>query len=54
VTKLGPIGAEMKLLAADPGHIDQILEDGAARARVIANQTMKEVGKIVGFVGSSS
>jgi len=54
VTKLGPIGAEMKRLTADPGHIDQVLEDGAARARVIANQTMKEVGKIVGFVGSSS
>jgi tryptophanyl-tRNA synthetase len=54
VTKLGPIGAEMKRLTADPGHIDQILADGAARARVIANQTMKEVGKIVGFVGSST
>jgi tryptophanyl-tRNA synthetase len=54
VTKLGPIGAEMKRLTADPGHIDQVLADGAARARVIANQTMKEVGKIVGFVGSST
>lgn len=54
VTKLGPIGAEMKRLTADPAHIDAILADGSARARVIANQTMKEVGKIVGFVGSSS
>lgn len=54
VTKLGPIGAEMKRLTADSGHIDQVLADGAARARVIANQTMKEVGKIVGFVGSST
>ena len=54
VTKLGPIGAEMKRLTADPGHIDQVLADGASRARVIANQTMKEVGKIVGFVGSST
>ena len=54
VTKLGPIGAEMKRLTADSGHIDQVLADGASRARVIANQTMKEVGKIVGFVGSST
>jgi tryptophanyl-tRNA synthetase len=52
VAKLGPIGAEMKRLTADPAHIDAILADGSARARVIANQTMKEVGKIVGFVGS--
>jgi tryptophanyl-tRNA synthetase len=52
VTKLGPIGAEMKRLTADPAHIDAILADGAARARVIANQTMKDVGKIVGFVQS--
>jgi tryptophanyl-tRNA synthetase len=54
VTKLGPIGTEMKRLTSDPAHIDAILADGAARARVIANHTMKEVGKIVGFVGSSS
>jgi tryptophanyl-tRNA synthetase len=54
VAKLGPIGAEMKRLTADPAHIDAILADGSARARVIANRTMKEVGKIVGFVGSSS
>ncbi len=52
VAKLGPIGAEMKRLTSDPAHIDAILADGSARARVIANQTMKEVGKIVGFVGS--
>ncbi len=52
VAKLGPIGAEMKKLTADPAHIDAILADGSARARVIANRTMKEVGKIVGFVGS--
>ncbi|MBK8007497.1 MAG: tryptophan--tRNA ligase [Rhizobiales bacterium] len=54
VAKLGPIGAEMKRLTADPAHIDAVLADGSARARVIANQTMKDVGKIVGFVGSSS
>jgi len=52
VTKLGPIGAKMKRLTADPAHIDSILADGSARARVIANETIKQVGKIVGFVGS--
>jgi tryptophanyl-tRNA synthetase len=54
VEKLGPIGAEMKRLTGDPAYIDSVLADGAVRARVIANRTMKEVGKIVGFVGSSS
>jgi tryptophanyl-tRNA synthetase len=51
VAKLGPIGAEMKRLTADPGHIDAVLADGSARARVLANETMKHVRKIVGFVG---
>ena len=46
------IGAEMKRLTADPAHIDAVLADGAARARVIASGVMKDVGKIVGFVGS--
>ena len=54
VEKLGPIGAEMKRLTGDSAYIDSVLADGAVRARAIANQTMKEVGKIVGFVGSSS
>ncbi|QFR34079.1 tryptophan--tRNA ligase [Ancylobacter sp. TS-1] len=50
VTKLGPIGAEMKRLVADPEHIDAILRDGAARARILADQTMAHVKDIVGFV----
>jgi len=50
VTKLGPIGAEMKRLVADPDHIDAILRDGAARARILADQTMAHVKDIVGFV----
>ena len=49
VTKLGPIGAEMKRLTADPGHIDQVLADGAARARhlagVDAELVIREGGK---------
>jgi tryptophanyl-tRNA synthetase len=50
VAKLGPINAEMKRLVADPVHIDSVLADGAARAQVIAVETMKAVKDVVGFV----
>jgi tryptophanyl-tRNA synthetase len=50
VAKLGPINAEMKRLVADPVHIDSVLADGAARAQIIAADTMKAVKDIVGFV----
>ena len=50
VAKLGPIGAEMKRLVADPLSIDAMLADGAARAQKIAGETMKAVKDIVGFV----
>src|ERR1700719_4250959 len=50
VAKLGPVAAEMKRLSADPGHIDAVLADGAARAQVMAAETMKAVKDIVGFV----
>ena len=50
VTKLGPINAEMKRLMADPVYIDSVLAQGAARAQVIAAETMRAVKDIVGFV----
>jgi tryptophanyl-tRNA synthetase len=50
VAKLSPIASEMKRLVADPGHIDAILVDGADRARVIADETMKLTRDIVGFI----
>jgi tryptophanyl-tRNA synthetase len=52
VAKLGPIGAEMKRLVADPLSIDAVLADGAARAQKLAGETMKAVKDIVGFVHS--
>jgi tryptophanyl-tRNA synthetase len=52
VEKLGPIGGEMRRLLADPAEIDRILADGAARARALAQPTMAEVRKIVGFWNS--
>jgi tryptophanyl-tRNA synthetase len=50
VSTMGPIGAEMKRLTADPAHIDAILADGAERARAIARPTMDAVKDIVGLV----
>jgi tryptophanyl-tRNA synthetase len=50
VTKLGPIGAEMKKLVQDPVYIDSVLADGSQRAQMIAAETMKAVKDIVGFV----
>jgi tryptophanyl-tRNA synthetase len=50
VAKLGPISAEMKRLVADPVYVDGVLADGAARAQIIAAETMKAVKDIVGFI----
>jgi tryptophanyl-tRNA synthetase len=50
VEKLAPIAAETRRLVADPATIDGYMADGAARASSIAEQTMAEVRKIVGFV----
>jgi len=50
VAKLAPIASEMKRLMADPGHVDQVLIDGADRARAIAAETMSATRDIVGFV----
>jgi tryptophanyl-tRNA synthetase len=50
VEKLGPIGAEMQRLSADPDYIDGVLSDGAARAREIAQPIRDEVYEIVGFL----
>jgi tryptophanyl-tRNA synthetase len=50
VDRLGPIGAEMKRLVADPAYIDRVLADGAGRADVLARETMNAVKDIVGFI----
>jgi tryptophanyl-tRNA synthetase len=50
VTKLGPIGSEMKKLVQDPVYIDSVLADGSQRAQAIAAETMKAVKDVVGFV----
>ena len=50
VSKLGPIGAEMKKLVQDPVYIDSVLADGSQRAQAIAAETMKAVKDVVGLV----
>ena len=50
VAKLGPIGAEMKRLAADSAYIDSVLADGAGRAEQLAAETMTSVKDIIGFI----
>jgi tryptophanyl-tRNA synthetase len=50
VAKLGPIGAEMQRLNADPAFIDGVLAEGAGRARAIAAKNMAMVKDILGFV----
>jgi tryptophanyl-tRNA synthetase len=50
VEKLGPIGAEMQRLMADPGHVDSILADGGERAAALAEPVIREVHEIVGFL----
>jgi tryptophanyl-tRNA synthetase len=50
VSKLAPIAAEMRRLAADPAHIDGILADGAARAQAIAAPIMRDVKDVVGLL----
>jgi tryptophanyl-tRNA synthetase len=50
VARLAPISREMARLMADPGEIDRILGDGAARAEAIARPILAQVHDIVGFV----
>ncbi|MGB0631680.1 MAG: tryptophan--tRNA ligase [Alphaproteobacteria bacterium] len=52
IDKLAPISDEMRRLMADPGHIDQILADGAARACAVAEPILAEINEIVGLISS--
>ncbi len=52
VAALAPIGAEVRRLLADPGHIDRVLADGAARAEAMAKPILAEVYDIIGFLNT--
>lgn len=51
VEQLAPMAKEMRRYLADPAGIEAILKQGAERAEIIAENTMKDVRKIIGFVG---
>jgi tryptophanyl-tRNA synthetase len=46
---VAPIGEEMRRLIADPAEIDRILAIGAQRARDLAQPTIDETKRLVGF-----
>jgi len=50
IDKLSSIAAETRRLLADPGTIDAVLRDGAARASVIADPIVDEAERLVGFL----
>jgi len=50
VEKLTPITNEMKRLMDDPAYIDSVLEQGAVRARAIADPILARVRELVGFI----
>jgi tryptophanyl-tRNA synthetase len=50
VARIGPVNAEMKRLLSDPGEIDRLLADGAARARTIAAPIVAQVKDVMGFL----
>lgn len=50
VEKLSPITDEMRRLMDDPASVDKVLADGSDRARKIADQTIRDVKDIVGFL----
>jgi tryptophanyl-tRNA synthetase len=53
VAKLSPIQDEMRRLLAAPDAIDDVLADGAERARAMAAPILEEVRETVGFLGAS-
>ncbi len=50
VDKLAPIASEMRRIQDDHAYIDAVLRDGGERAGAIAENTMKSVRQIVGFL----
>ena len=50
VQVLAPMADEMRRLISDPTTIDAVLRDGAERGAVIAEATMHDVRRIVGFI----
>jgi tryptophanyl-tRNA synthetase len=45
-----PMRERAAALAADPARVESILRDGAARARAVARETLREVRTLMGFL----
>ena len=45
--RLRPIRARRREFAADPGYLRQVLADGNARARAIADRTLSDVQSLM-------
>ena len=54
VEKIAPIGDEIRRLNDDPGYIDGVLADGAARAAALARPVMSEVYDTLGLLGGGT
>jgi tryptophanyl-tRNA synthetase len=54
VAKIGPIGAEMRRLLADPAEIDKVLAAGVQKARAVAGPVVAETKQRVGFWSPTS
>ncbi len=52
VEYLGPIGTEMQRLMADPGYVDGVLADGAARAAALAAPVLAEAKDALGLLST--
>ena len=50
VETVSPIGDEMRRLMNDPAELDNILSDGADRARKLAEPIMTKTKEIIGFI----
>ena len=50
VAAVGPVGREVRRIAADPGYIDGVLAEGAERAAALADPVVREAEEIVGFL----
>ncbi len=48
--QLAPIRERAAELKADPGHVHDVLSDGAARARAVARDTMRQVRERMGLL----
>ena len=50
IATLAPIRAKALELKADPARVDELLADGAAGARRVARETLRETEDAMGFL----